>query len=123
IPLTLSSVFCIYSSSFWMVHTEHRTLYCDLKHQNILIAPSGHLCLAEFSLSAHYFDGPEMCAFMAPATDLIQELSKFRTRSLGICLIPPRTPWKLKTSLSSLKLIGRRSEPVAILVSLYIPAD
>ncbi|KAJ6567014.1 kinase-like domain-containing protein [Mycena capillaripes] len=47
------------------LHTEHRTLHCDLKPQNILIAP-GHLCLADFGLSIHCFDGPEMRAFMVP---------------------------------------------------------
>ncbi|KAF8209444.1 kinase-like domain-containing protein [Mycena galopus ATCC 62051] len=48
------------------LHTEHRTLHCDLKPRNILIAPSGHLCLADFGLSIHCFDGPEMRTFMVP---------------------------------------------------------
>ncbi|KAJ7494250.1 kinase-like domain-containing protein [Mycena galericulata] len=48
------------------LHSEHRTFHCDLKPQNILIAPSGHLCLADFGLSIHCPDGPEMRAWMVP---------------------------------------------------------
>ncbi|KAJ7932814.1 kinase-like domain-containing protein [Mycena leptocephala] len=48
------------------LHTEHRILHCDFKPQNMLIGPSGHLCIADFGLSIHCFDGPDMRAFMVP---------------------------------------------------------
>ncbi|KAJ7500439.1 kinase-like domain-containing protein [Mycena galericulata] len=33
------------------LHETHHTVHSDLKFQNILISPSGHLCLADFGLS------------------------------------------------------------------------
>ncbi|KAJ7310593.1 kinase-like domain-containing protein, partial [Mycena albidolilacea] len=33
------------------LHETHHTVHRDLKPKNILISPSGHLCLADFGLS------------------------------------------------------------------------
>ncbi|KAJ6509210.1 kinase-like domain-containing protein, partial [Mycena vitilis] len=33
------------------LHEKYHTVHRDLKFQNILISPSGHLCLADFGLS------------------------------------------------------------------------
>ncbi|KAJ6630412.1 kinase-like domain-containing protein [Mycena sp. CBHHK59/15] len=49
------------------LHTTHRTIHRDLKLENILIAPSGHLCLADFGLSQH-FDGTKSMQFFRVQT-------------------------------------------------------
>ncbi|KAJ7119126.1 kinase-like domain-containing protein [Mycena epipterygia] len=45
------------------LHQDHHTVHCDLKSQNILISPSGHLCLSDFGLANHHSEnrGIELC--------------------------------------------------------------
>ncbi|KAJ7753417.1 kinase-like domain-containing protein [Mycena maculata] len=47
------------------IHETHRTVHSDLKFKNILISPSGHLCLADFGLAKQFPEdvAPKMSTF------------------------------------------------------------